>query len=159
MSLPIIREFKHFRGTTEHGVLIITITEPELRGDELAAKIPAELLKAVNHYGSTKVVLDFQLVEYIASLGVAALATFHSHFVKGQGGRVALCRLSPMVRDVLQAVRFISGGSTARVASKDDASCRPESRHTEAETKPLFDMVTPDEATAIVRLKDDPAAG
>ena len=95
-------------------------------------------------------VLDLRFVHYASSRGLGTFAGFHREFVRGRGGRIALCGLKPMVEDALHQVRFISGGSSAPLAAGPGSaeaagSVKPEHR-------PLFDIVTPDVPSAVAAL-------
>jgi anti-anti-sigma factor len=87
-------------------VLLLTITAAEVRGDEITSQLEHVFTAEMARTGATKVVVDMGAVTYITSTGVRTLLTLYHH-VKKLGGRVALCRLSEMVSEVLALMRFI----------------------------------------------------
>jgi anti-anti-sigma regulatory factor len=95
-------------------VLILTITVPEVRGDEPCVAIERAFTAAVDQSGATKVVVDCRGVSYMNSAGFRALLGLY-HKLKGAGGRVVLCGLTDMVSEVLHVLRFVdaSGGRPA----------------------------------------------
>src|SRR5262245_51939530 len=99
--------FQHLSCRTDHDVLVLTVTRPRVRGDELADQLRTEMLAAVEQAGATRVVLDLQKVMEMTSRGFGAIAAFRHEFVKVRGGQVALCGLSPFVRETLELIRFI----------------------------------------------------
>jgi anti-anti-sigma factor len=95
-------------------VVILTITEPQVRGDTLADHLTTEFNAVLDQTGSSKVVVDFHAVEFLASVGFRPLLTLHQR-TKAAGGRVVLCGLAPVVLDVLRVTRFVdtSGANPA----------------------------------------------
>lgn len=87
-------------------VVILTITEPQVRGDTLADHLTTEFNAVLDQTGASKVVVDFHAVEFLASVGFRPLLTLHQR-TKAAGGRVVLCGLSPVVLDVLRVTRFV----------------------------------------------------
>ena len=61
-------------------------------------------LGACTREGSA-ILLDMGAVEYISSVGLRALM-IAARQVKGQGGRIALAALTPVVREVFEISRF-----------------------------------------------------
>jgi hypothetical protein len=111
------------------------------------------MLAAADHAGVRAVVLDLARVEGITSRGFGAIASFHHEFVRNRGGRVALCGLSDHVRGALEVIRFIDGGTASPVLDPGGPGAnRPR-------TKPLFEVVTADAASAVQRLKEVAAVG
>jgi anti-anti-sigma factor len=87
-------------------ILILTISESQVRGDALADELNREFAAAVERSGSTRVVVDLKSVEYFSSVGFRPLLMLHRK-VKENGGRVALCNLSQVVNEMLHVVKFI----------------------------------------------------
>ena len=87
-------------------ILILSITTPQVRGDQVAEEINTEFNAALDRSGARKVVVNFQGVEFMTSVGYRALLGLHRR-TKAAGGRVVLCNLAPVVADVLQVARFI----------------------------------------------------
>ncbi|HEV3262540.1 MAG TPA: STAS domain-containing protein [Gemmataceae bacterium] len=123
------KTYRYLRCRTEQGVLVLTITEPRVQGDDVAETLRQEMLAAVDESGSSKVVIDFRHAEYISSAAFRPLLALRRK-LQETGGRIMLCGLSETVGDVFYTTRMISDGGTV---------------------SPLFEM-EPDEAAAIARL-------
>jgi anti-anti-sigma factor len=105
------RHFRYLRCRTEQGVLLITITEPELHGDGFTEAFAEELLAALSRSGTHKVVLDFQRVTFITSMVFAALFQLR-HTILTSGGRLVLCGLSPQIAEVFQVARLTASAAS-----------------------------------------------
>src|SRR5437588_12828303 len=92
--------FRYLNKRLDQDVVGLTLTAPELCGDEMADALRLELLAAVTPSGAQKVALDFQQVTYIASPGIRLLLGFRRHF-QDVGGQLILCSLNPLITDVL----------------------------------------------------------
>ncbi len=82
----------------EKGVLVAKVAVAELdmiTGDEFQKQLEA----VAPRVSSSRVVLDFSVVEFIQSQGLRAVIVFRNA-VKAAGGRVAVCGLRPAVRQV-----------------------------------------------------------
>jgi anti-anti-sigma factor len=104
MSEP---QFRYLKGRTEQGVLVLTITEPQLQGDTLVESLRRELRAAVSQPGTQKVVLDFRLVKSVSSEAFRPLLSLR-RILGEAGGRMALCNLSPVVAKTFQVTRLVS---------------------------------------------------
>jgi anti-anti-sigma factor len=104
MSEP---QFRHLKGRTEQGVLVLSITEPQLQGDKLVESLRRELRTAIGEPGAQKVVLDFRLVRSVASEAFRPLLSLRRK-LEETGGRMALCNLSPVVAKTFQVTRMVS---------------------------------------------------
>ena len=103
----------HLRSRTEQGVLILTVTDAELRGDALVRALQRQLLAAVAQAASPpRVVLDLQPVRALASEAFRPLITLRRKLLEA-GGRLVLCRLSPVVAQAFQSTRLISSSRTS----------------------------------------------
>jgi anti-anti-sigma factor len=98
----------------EQGVLILTITEPNLRGYSAAQELRRDLLAAVSQAQARKVVLDFQAVSSLSSEAFRPLLNLHRQ-LEDTGGRLVLCNLSPVVTQAFTATRLI--GTTRSATS------------------------------------------
>jgi anti-anti-sigma factor len=109
------RPFRHLTSHTDREVLVLTITSTELRGDRLTDHLLEELRRALADVpGAPRVVLDFQRVTFLTSLGIAALLCFR-RWVRERGGQLLLCGLSATIADVLFAAKLASTSSSARI--------------------------------------------
>jgi anti-sigma B factor antagonist len=100
-------EPQHLNSRIDQGVLVLSFTEPELRGDPLAEAIRQEMLDAVTQAGAQKVVIDFQGVRFLSSAAFRPLLSLRRklHETRGQ---LVLCGLAPPVADVFRLTRLIS---------------------------------------------------
>jgi anti-anti-sigma factor len=100
-------QYRHLKGRTEQGVLVLSITEPQLQGDTLVESLRRELRTAVGELKEQKVVLDFRLVRSVASEAFRPLLSLRRK-LEETGGRMALCNLSPVVAKTFQVTRMVS---------------------------------------------------
>jgi len=114
---------RHVRSRTEHGVLVLTITEPQLLGDTLVHALRQELLAVVARPGTHKVVLDLQPVKVLSSEAFRPLLSLR-RTVQERGGQLVLCNLAPTVAKVLHDTRLIttSRSSTATFEVQADVA-------------------------------------
>jgi anti-anti-sigma factor len=97
----------------EQGVLVLTITEPELH-TELAESLLQEMTAAVDRAGARQVVLDCAKVKFLTSACLGALVTFR-HFLRDKNGRMLLCSVDPLVADVLVTTRLADMSSSSKI--------------------------------------------
>ena len=100
------RRYQHLQQRMEGNVLILTMTAPELSNDDASDALRKEMVEAAATSGARCAVVDLSQVSYIASPGIRALLGFRRHFVEA-GGRLILCQLNDMIRDVLNTARLI----------------------------------------------------
>src|SRR5262245_16090838 len=111
---------RHHTSRTEQGVLVLTLTEPKLYGEDLADDLAECLTATVTQAGARKVVMDFQQVEAITTPCMRPLIALLNQLRAG-GGRLVLCNLSPLVAEVLTVTRLISlAGAPAPLESADN---------------------------------------
>jgi anti-anti-sigma factor len=125
--------FLHLTSRTQEGVLVLTITENSVEGEEVPEALRQEMLAAVAKTNARKVVVDFQQTQYISSAAFRPLLALRRK-LQEVGGRMLVCGLNPVVGDVFYTTRMISTGASF--------------------TAP-FEM-EPDVAAAVARLRDDP---
>jgi anti-sigma B factor antagonist len=94
----------HVAARTESGVVILTIKEKQLTGEDLCAAIREEMLSAVQE--KAKVIVDFSQVEYVSSVAFRALLSLRRRIHQLEG-RLVLCNLSPLVSEVFKATRLL----------------------------------------------------
>jgi anti-anti-sigma factor len=99
------------RSRTERGVLVLTVTVPNVLKDEVADALRGEFLAAAA--GADRVVVDMQNVASFGSQGLRALLQLQ-RAVKGRGGRVVLCHLADSVKQVLQVTGLVSTSHPSR---------------------------------------------
>jgi anti-anti-sigma factor len=83
--------------------VIVTVAEPRIDYDS-APRFQEALLAAVGD-GSARVIVDFSAVTAISSVGLRALVVAAKRS-KAAGGKVVVCGLQPLVREVFEISRF-----------------------------------------------------
>jgi anti-anti-sigma factor len=106
---------RHIRSRTERGVLVLTITEPQLLGDKLVHALRQDLMAVVAQPDTRKVVLDLQPVKSLSSEAFRPLLSLR-RTVQERGGRLVLCNLTPTVAKVLQETRLITTSRSSGAA-------------------------------------------
>jgi anti-anti-sigma factor len=104
----------YLQSAVDQGVLVLTILEKQLRGDDLADAMRQELIMAADHYGITRVALNFEKVEYVSSAGIRPLLGLHRH-LKEKNGRMVLCNLPPIVKETLTTLRLIGTSRSSSI--------------------------------------------
>jgi anti-anti-sigma factor len=99
--------YAHLTSRVENGVLVLTLTDAQVRGDEIAEALRTELLDAVARSGIGHVVLDLRDVEFISSVAFRPLLQLHGK-VKELNGRLVVCEMSPPVAEVMRLTRMVS---------------------------------------------------
>jgi anti-anti-sigma factor len=99
--------YHHLKAAQKQGVLILTLLDEQIRGDELADALSQEMLAAAQEAGTNKVVIDMARVTYMSTVGFRPLLRVQK-MVKEAGGRVVLCNLHPVVDETLHVTRLIS---------------------------------------------------
>jgi anti-anti-sigma factor len=94
------------------GILVLTVLDDRLQGDEQIEAVRDELLDAVTREEADRVILDLGQVELLTSAGIRPLLALRTH-VKGRGGRLVLCGLRPAVTEVLETTRLITTSGSA----------------------------------------------
>jgi anti-anti-sigma factor len=93
-------------------VVVVKITEAQIRGETLADALRDELLAVATQCTAVYVVLDFKAVSFAVSTAVRPLLSLN-RYLHLNGGRLILCNLDPNVRETLEVMRLISSsGST-----------------------------------------------
>jgi anti-anti-sigma factor len=107
-------QFRHLRCSTQEGVLVLAITEHQVRsGDfELVDALRQEMLEAAGHAGARKVVVDLSAVEYLGSAGFRPLLSLRKRLQEVRG-EMLLCGLGPEVHEVLLTSRLINAAGTS----------------------------------------------
>jgi stage II sporulation protein AA (anti-sigma F factor antagonist) len=109
-----LARFRHHTSRVEHGVLVLTLTDDKLLGDDLADSLAEQLLATVSESAVMKVALDFQPVEAIATACLRPILSLRNH-LHAKGGRLMLCNLQPRVVEVLTVTRLIASAGAGPV--------------------------------------------
>jgi anti-anti-sigma factor len=106
--------FQHLKSQVQQGILVLTVTDPEIHSEGVTEDLRLELLKAIADLENPRVVLDLQSVELISTTFLRALLSFRRH-VRDKGGQLLLCNLSSQVAEVLLTTRMIGPSSSALI--------------------------------------------
>jgi anti-anti-sigma factor len=99
--------YAHLTSRVESGALVLTLTDTQVRGDDIAEALRTEMLDAVARTGIGRVVLDMREVEFISSVAFRPLLQLHGK-VKEMNGRLIICEMSPAVAEVMRLTRMVS---------------------------------------------------
>ena len=95
-------------------LVVLKVTDTQLKGDTLADSLRDEFLAAVTQVGATHAVLDFQAVTFVASTGIRPLLSLN-RYLREKGGRMILCNLNEMVRETFEVTKLVSSQGSASV--------------------------------------------
>jgi anti-sigma B factor antagonist len=95
-------------------VVVMKITDEQLKGDTLADALRDEFLAVATGIGALYAVIDFQAVTFIASTGIRPLLSLN-RLLREKGGRVILCNLSDNIREIFEVTRLVSTHGSAPV--------------------------------------------
>jgi anti-anti-sigma factor len=98
--------FRHISAREDRGILIITIEIARISSYEIAEAMGRELIDAVEGRPQPNVVVDLSKLTYMSSVGYGPLITVRSR-VRAEGGRLILCGLSGVVKEVFEATRLL----------------------------------------------------
>lgn len=113
--------YRHLTARTEQGVRVLTLTDSQVRGDELADELRDDLLAAAGD--ADRLVLDLRNVAFLSSVAFRPLLQLQAA-LKPRHGRVVFCHLAPPVAEVLHLTRLIStaGASQAPFEERPDVA-------------------------------------
>jgi anti-anti-sigma factor len=106
--------FSHLTARTDRGVLVLSITLPELHGDLATEALLSDLSRAIGDTPSPRVVLDCGKVQVLTSMGITALLRFR-RMLGERTGRMVLCNVTPHVADVLGVTKLASPASSGAI--------------------------------------------
>src|SRR5262245_4381849 len=108
-------ERSHVQSEVVDGVLVLTVTEEQLRGDVLADDVRTEFLDAVAKANLKRVVIDLGKVEMFTSPAFRPLLSLRKLLHEMGEHRLVLCGLRPEVSEVFRITRMIDtrGSSSA----------------------------------------------
>jgi anti-sigma B factor antagonist len=99
-------QLKHLRLREVDGVAVVGFVNSELMyATDLIAEIGAELKSVLKDLKHTKILLDFDAVQYIASSMLAQLAGLDRE-VRKVKGQLKICGLGPILRDTFRIGKF-----------------------------------------------------
>ena len=100
-------QFRYLDVKTVQDVLILTVLEPNLRGDQVAEEIYLEMLAAVDRTGLHKIVLDLGNALLFSSVAFRPLLGLRRK-LKELGGHLVLCNLSHALTEIFRTTRLIT---------------------------------------------------
>jgi anti-anti-sigma factor len=115
MLQPHSLQPRHVRSRTERGILVLTITEPQLLGDKLVHALRQEMMAVIAPPDTRKIVLDLQPVKVLSSEAFRPLLTLR-RAMQERGGQLVLCNLAPTVAKVLHETRLITTSRSSGAA-------------------------------------------
>jgi anti-anti-sigma factor len=96
---------RHVRADFREGVLVLTLAEKELHGDDLAEEMGAEMLHRWQAAQAPAVIIDFAAVQVISTPCMRPLLNLRTH-VRQNGGRIVFASLAPQVREIFEVTRL-----------------------------------------------------
>jgi anti-anti-sigma factor len=102
----VVSLYPHLESRVEEGVLVLTITETELTGEDLCDALREELVDAVRQSGAMRIVADFRHVKFVASVAFRTLLGLRRE-VQDRKARLVICSLSPVVAEVFHATGLL----------------------------------------------------
>lgn len=102
-----------FLHSSLHGdILVLTILQPRIEGEDTAAALKEELLAAVKQHEASKVVLDLSHTRYVSSIVFWPLLNLRRQLSQQQGSLI-LCGLTGAVEEVFTSTKMVtSSGAT-----------------------------------------------
>ena len=101
--------FRHISCRMDGTVLVVTLLDAQIQGDEGVEELRRELLEASTLFPTKKWVVDFKNVQFFSSAGIRPLLTLHRK-IQGSVGRMVFCNLNKDLLDVFLVTRLLSPG-------------------------------------------------
>ena len=105
--MPVTSPLLH--GSVDEGVLILTITQSRIQGEETAQQLRDEMQTALEKTGVNRVVVDLQHVRYLSSVAFWPLLNLRRQLLD-IGGRMIICGLNGDLEDIFTTTKMISTG-------------------------------------------------
>jgi anti-anti-sigma factor len=99
--------FAHISCQKEAGILVVTLKDEKIQGDDLGDLLRQDLLGAVQAFNTNRLVIDFRRVKYLSTAGFRPLLSLHRKLHETRG-RMIFCNLSPETMEVFVVTRLIS---------------------------------------------------
>jgi anti-anti-sigma factor len=97
------------RSAVDQGVLVLTILQPSIQGEETAQQLREEMQHALEQTGMNRVVVDLQHVRYLSSVAFWPLLSLRRQLLTA-GGRLMICGLTGDIETLFLTTRMISSG-------------------------------------------------
>ena len=98
-------ELRYVSASVHDKVLVISILVEQFRNHDIMYAMRDEILSLVDPAKMSQVVLDFQHVSFVGSLGLHAFLAVRRHFA---GGQIVICNFSDSIRRVFEICRLVS---------------------------------------------------
>lgn len=98
-------ELRYVSTSVHDKVLVITILVEQFRDPNKTYAMRDEIRSLIDPAKMSQVVLDFQHVTFVGSLGLLAFLDVRRHFA---GGQIVLCNFSDSIRGVFEICRLVS---------------------------------------------------
>ena len=108
MSEP---RYRYLKTRTERGVLILTPTPSQLKGDEMAQQLTDDMLAAVDHADAKRVVVNLEHVDYLTSANFRPFLALRKKLAAGR--RVVLCSLTKTAFEIFDTTKMVSSAGSA----------------------------------------------
>ncbi len=96
----------------DQGVLVLTIAQSRIQGEETAQQLREEMQAAVEQSGTNRVVVDLQNVRYMSSVAFWPLLSLRRQLAISQG-RLIICGLNGDIEILFLTTKMISSGGAA----------------------------------------------
>lgn len=98
--------------SVEQGILVLTIIQARIQGEETAQQLRDEMRLAVEKAGLQRVVVDLRHTRYLSSVAFWPLLSLRKQLLAASG-RLLICGLSEDIEDVFLTTKMISSGGAA----------------------------------------------
>jgi anti-anti-sigma factor len=95
------------QSAVNQGVLVLTLTQSRIQGEEVAEALRDEMRAAVDRARVNRVVIDLQHARYLSSAAFWPLLCLRRELLD-TGGRLMICGLCDDVEDVFMTTKMIS---------------------------------------------------
>jgi len=111
----------HLTTSLQERVLVLTITDKQVEGEEVPEALREEMLAALAQAGVHNVVVNFANTQLISSAAFRPLLALRRKLLQ-DGGRLVLCGLTKVVGDVFFTTRMVdaTGAASAPFELKAD---------------------------------------
>ncbi len=105
VAIPELKDLKHLEVSHAASLTHVQFKDPEALGEEAVSGLRNDFAQLTERLErDSKVMVDFTGLESFSPAGIDALVLLHKQ-LKNRGSRIALCGLSPAVREAFFAVR------------------------------------------------------
>ena len=106
-------EFQHLSVQRDENVLILTLEVTRVTEYELAKSLEQELLRTATDQDTPKVAVDMSKLEFMSSVAYMPFIGLRS-CIHDRGGRLILCEMSDVIREVFDATRLLINPSSPK---------------------------------------------